>query len=691
MLEIVASQSQDQVPHVPSHSDKEKTAMTTHDSEGTLDSPVQFINTDDPFPESPDDPVEDRQLTVRAVLIGCILGGVIAASNIYIGLKTGLAFSSSLFGAILGYAILKPLSKFAPTVLGGGYFGPKENNICQSAATSAGSLGLIFTTGIPAAYQLGLLGAQPKDDIGRLFTFSICCAFFGLSFSQPLRKFYILKLKLVFPLGVAAAHTIQSLHVGRNAEVVAGKKTRALIYAFIGAVLLRIVSEFAPGLLWDWHIFYTLNRIGWTSAIAAESWGWYWEWTPSLIGVGMITGVNASYSVLGGTFLAWGIIGPAIVAQGLAFGVVANKAIPGYMNYMSMNLTDPINHPSPRYWMLWPGTMILICASLAEVGCNGKSLYLGMRPALGTLLQWFSKPSLEDDDVVDPVPEHERVPLWAWSSLLVISVIVTCIVMKVQFGQNVGVTLLAIIFAFLFSLMGCESEGRTSMNLVTSAGNASQLIFGGLASGQNYAATGHMVQDLKTTHLLRSSPRAVFVAQLFGSVVSIVISASLYVVFSTAYPCINDLTQTTCAFSVPEVQAWRAVAVAVSSKTLPIPPSSGYTAIALGLTAILSVVAKYTVVPPRYHDFIPNFNALAIGLMLNVGSYPLALFSGATLAFFWRRKHFDNYQIYCYPVAAGLIAGEGVGGIINAVFTIVGISGKTYGTSAGCPGGIYCG
>ncbi|KAG2131670.1 OPT oligopeptide transporter protein-domain-containing protein [Suillus clintonianus] len=114
-----------------------------------------------------------------------------------------------------------------------------------------------------------------------------------------------------------------------------------------------------------------------------------------------------------------------------------------------------------------------------------------------------------------------------------------------------------------------------------------------------------MVQDLKTTHLLRSSPRAVFVAQLLGSVVSIVVSASLYVVFSTAYPCINDLTHTTCAFSTPEVQSWRAVAVAVSSTTLPIPPSSGYTAIALGLTAIMSVVAKYTVVPPRYHDFIP--------------------------------------------------------------------------------------
>lgn len=131
---------------------------------------------------------------------------------------------------------------------------------------------MLFTSGFPAAYQLGLLSVHPKDDIGRLITFTICCAFFGLSFTQPLRKFYILKLKLVFPSGVAAAYTIHSLHVGKNAELTARKKTKALIYAFIFAIILRVVSEYAPGVLWDWHIFYSLNRIGWSSAIGAESW-----------------------------------------------------------------------------------------------------------------------------------------------------------------------------------------------------------------------------------------------------------------------------------------------------------------------------------------------------------------------------------------------------------------------------------
>lgn len=73
----------------------------------------------------------------------------------------------------------------------------------MSAATAAGSLGLLFASGFPAMYQLGIMGNSPKDDIGRLFTFTICCAYFGIFFTIPLRKFYILRLKLVFPNSVA--------------------------------------------------------------------------------------------------------------------------------------------------------------------------------------------------------------------------------------------------------------------------------------------------------------------------------------------------------------------------------------------------------------------------------------------------------------------------------------------------------
>lgn len=94
-MATVAIQDQDKITYAQStssRSDKEKdglvaTDIISYDSEGKLEPQAQFINTDDPFPESPDAPIEEQQLTVRAVLVGCMLGGIIAASNIYLGLK----------------------------------------------------------------------------------------------------------------------------------------------------------------------------------------------------------------------------------------------------------------------------------------------------------------------------------------------------------------------------------------------------------------------------------------------------------------------------------------------------------------------------------------------------------------------------------------------------------------------------
>lgn len=57
------------------------------DSDGESVAGGRFINTDDPFPIDPNAPLEERQLTIRALVVGCLLGAVIAASNVYLGLK----------------------------------------------------------------------------------------------------------------------------------------------------------------------------------------------------------------------------------------------------------------------------------------------------------------------------------------------------------------------------------------------------------------------------------------------------------------------------------------------------------------------------------------------------------------------------------------------------------------------------
>jgi len=88
-----------------------------------------------PFPIDPNDPEEVHQLSLRAILVGCVLGAIVGASNIYLGLKSGFTFGGQLFGAIFGFAIIKAMSVLpASGYFGwfGGPFGPKENCTVQS-------------------------------------------------------------------------------------------------------------------------------------------------------------------------------------------------------------------------------------------------------------------------------------------------------------------------------------------------------------------------------------------------------------------------------------------------------------------------------------------------------------------------------------------------------------------------------
>jgi hypothetical protein len=84
----------------------------------------------------------------------------------------------------------------------------------------------------------------------------------------------------------------------------------------------------------------------------------------------MLSGLNASWSFLSGSILAWGIIAPSIVKTGLAIGSPFDDSVPEYINYYDMTF-QPVNGarppPSPRYWLLWPGVLLMLVFSLFEV------------------------------------------------------------------------------------------------------------------------------------------------------------------------------------------------------------------------------------------------------------------------------------------------------------------------------------
>ena len=206
----------------------------------------------------------------------------------------------------------------------------------------------------------------------------------------------------------------------------------------------------ATGILWDWHIFTWFFIWGNynNSALAAENWGWFIEFTPAFIGSGMLVGLNTSISFLMGSVIAWGIIGPALVHNGAAFGSPLGSVIapddPHWDSYVSFaSLSSKFSskdHPSPRYWLLWPGVLLMIVVSFTELALQYKVIYFmgravvrGSAQGINAALKTMGKSSKtlekraqmgDDDDLIkDTAEDHQLVKAWMWAPLLILSII----------------------------------------------------------------------------------------------------------------------------------------------------------------------------------------------------------------------------------------------------------------------------
>jgi uncharacterized oligopeptide transporter (OPT) family protein len=175
----------------------------------------------------------EAQLTVRAVIVGCLVGSVVSCTNIYIGLKIGWTFGASIISAVLGYSLFTLLGRRLSVL---------ETNITQTAGSAAGSMasaaGLVAP--IPAMALLGF-------DIPwhALMLWSLAVAFLGVFFAVPLRRQMVEVDKLCFPTGTATAETILAM-VSEAGEALL--KARVLIWSGLGAGLFTLACHFVPQL-----------------------------------------------------------------------------------------------------------------------------------------------------------------------------------------------------------------------------------------------------------------------------------------------------------------------------------------------------------------------------------------------------------------------------------------------------------
>ncbi|GJC90390.1 putative metal-nicotianamine transporter YSL5 [Colletotrichum liriopes] len=417
-----------------------------------------------------------------------------------------------------------------------------------------------------------------------------------------------------------------------------------------------------------------------------------------------------------GTVCSWAIIGPILVRYGAAEGLIIGDLGGPWeklTTYFSMNMKDPVNNPSPRYWLLWPGVLLMVVVSIVELLCQYRS-FIKVSSTVTSLFASLSCASLKDlvkkpksdaelsrNEREEPMFAHHHIQSWMWLLGLLVATIVTCISCGVQWGMSVGMTLVSIILAGIFTLLAILSTGTTDMTPLTAVSKSSQLIMGGMTRGHSLkdaqtlnsiggaisAGIANQATDLTMDFRVGTPVRTQWIAQGIASLVAIFLAPGIFIVFVTAYPCVIDLTVESCPFSAPSVSAWRAATIAATSPKLPIPKSSGIFAICLAVFGALVVVLKnvwLTGVHEKYRVYVPNLMAFGLMMVIPSPAIGIAVLIGASISFVWQKYKPQNHSDYMLSIVAGCIAGEGIGGVVNAIIAIAGV---TAGTSLGCPAG----
>ena len=237
-----------------------------------------------------------HELTLRGLLLGAAITVVFMAANVYMGLKTGMTFSSSIPAAMLSMGLLRLFGN--ASIL--------ENNIVQTQASAAGTLCNVILV-LPGLVLIGHWQGFPFWQ-----TAGVCLlgGLLGVAYSIPLRRALVKGAGLPFPEGVAAAEV---LHAGNPAnggadqnrglrDLLAAGGAAALIALGTGG--LRVLGE---GLHATLHAGQAVFRFGTGFSLA-------------LVGVGYLVGIGACLALLTGVVIAWGAAVPILTALGSGGG-----------------------------------------------------------------------------------------------------------------------------------------------------------------------------------------------------------------------------------------------------------------------------------------------------------------------------------------------------------------------------------
>jgi putative OPT family oligopeptide transporter len=601
--------------------------------------------------------MQPKELTLRALILGALITTIFTAANVYLGLKVGLTFASSIPAAVISMAILSAVKD--SSIL--------ENNIVQTVASAAGTLSAIIFV-LPGLVIVGWWTGFP---FWQSFLICVSGGVLGVLFTIPLRRALVTTSDLPYPEGVAAAEVLR-VGSGTRGETKddTGEAREGLVAVILGSVAsagfaiitaTRIAAAELTG-------FY---RIG-----AMASSGYNFGWSLALLGAGHLVGLSVGVAMLVGQVISWLIalpiltaMQPATASEALAVhtmaiwrtqvrflgaGVIAVAAI-----YTLARLTRPVvgglvstlaasrvaktaddrdRDISPP----WIYALTVVCLVITA--------YLAYTFARSTVLS----------------PEASRLTLIAVPFVLIIGFVIAgvCGYMAGLIGASnspiSGVGILSIVICASLLTLAVTPTAETRQAMVAFALFITAIVFAcATISNDN-------LQDLKTGQLVGASPMRQQVALIVG------VGAGAAVI-----PFVLNLLARAYGFAgAPNVNV-------VAANPLPAPQATLISALAqgviggslewrmLGIGALVGValIVVDAALGAMHKLRIPPL-AVGIGIYLPM-SATFAVIIGAVLSHWYDAKvrstpNPERAQRLGTLVASGLIVGESIWGVINA-------------------------
>jgi len=558
------------------------------------------------------------ELTWTAVIVGWFLGCIIAISIGYAALILGFSIEGSELAAILGFGILRGALRRKSII---------ENNIVQTIASgvNGASSGMMFS--VPAIFILGY--GDRFDPV--LLTFGcIAGAFLGIAFIVPLRKHMIDFERLTYPGGVAVATILKSPGAGVRKAVI------LLVAALVSAGVHLLTLVTGTG---NWDLGALIGLPDYMNGV--------WYLSLMTVGVGFIAGRGGVAFIIGG-FVAYWFLSPMLALTDAfpsnALGEVIND--PGQLRtllYRPLGIGMLIGGAMAGVALALP----LIVSTVRAMQNAGKTASVGSSPdempikllyvAIGgaaIVLAFIAVSSVESVSIGRGLAMAVLGTLWIWMSGIILSEAIG----RTNWSPLSGMTLVGI------TLLIIVTQGMERGDSIVAA------ITVGAATCVAMSQATDLMLDLKTGYLVGATPRMQQLGQFIGAWLGPIVIIGLIFVLHEA------MTLGSEALPAPQGQALASMVEGILGGDV---PTEKYVAGAV-LGAILSAVIGGLGVTVGLGFYLP-FNIVltyAVGTVLRE-----AADRGKG------RSWSENVGI---PLAAGLIVGEALVGVGNAIAIVLG-------------------